>query len=637
MGKGTITGFGTGGQYSVRVEYNTDRAAAEKAANLGKIANIDEQITEKETEIEEIETEIDDLAAQIALTTDETTIEKLEKELADKRIEKEKASLRLNILKLQKLSLEKRNETLDAIPETMDTSAWCADLTEDLSGEVGLIEVPGESQYFNIQPGHEGNAAYSADRDGQLFPTMAMSPAASFYNLAMLPGWQKWKPTYRYGTITAIDGDLASVTLEAATSTQQGLGVNQESTLSDVPIEYMTCNGAAFEIGNDVLVQFTGQIWTAPKIVGFKDNPKGCGLGVFALLAYYIVGDGLQSYVIIDLKTQLLINLVNPNTSEALTQPFTTSSFSLSELYAANNLQSVPGTNIQTKVLPGATETLGEEIGTFTEYSGWDPDRPDWYIQSKEEWAAYGPWPGGNYLTGPFTVTETYWLLSGNYEHVLWDHKGKTIDGIDLYRTKPGTALKQDLLDTERTVEFNYKFKRFHQDSNETCQLVLNAINDGPANYEEFGDGFETQYHDTEVGDWPTVTTNESQLFIRANSVCDILPDTELIGDIAFRSLTNYYKAEGIVSESIKHHPSLNMAIHREYNDYKIYKTYEDWVADIAIEVKKQGLIYSYVDQEIEDDPPTLKKISEWDLADFFNVAPDVNRNFSHIATLINT
>jgi hypothetical protein len=149
--------------------------------------------------------------------------------------------------------------------------------------------VPGESVEFNIQPGYDGNAVYDSARDGQLTPTLAMTPAAAFYNLAMLPGWQKWKPTYRYGTITAVDGDLANVTLDAATSTQQGLGVNQESTLSDVPIEYMTCNGSSFEVGDEVLVKFAGQEWSSPIVVGFKDNPAACGFMLKIILGTEII------------------------------------------------------------------------------------------------------------------------------------------------------------------------------------------------------------------------------------------------------------------------------------------------------------------------------------------------------------
>lgn len=235
MGKGTIISGGTDGQYQVSVQYNVERVQAEKAASLAKIANLNTRIAEE---------------------TDEQ---------------------KLNILKLQKMSLEKRNEILDNIPESETISAWCADLTEDLTGDVGLIEVPGESESFNIHPGYGDNAEYDPARDGQLTPTMAMSPASAFYNLAMLPGWQKWKPTYRYGTITTIDGDTADVSLDAATSSQQSLGVNQASTLTDVPVEYMSCNGAAFDVGDEVLVKFTGQDWAVPAVVGFKSNPKECG------------------------------------------------------------------------------------------------------------------------------------------------------------------------------------------------------------------------------------------------------------------------------------------------------------------------------------------------------------------------
>jgi|GEM_PF-3129103 len=73
-------------------------------------------------------------------------------------------------------------------------SAWCAGLTEDLPGDVGTIEVPGERGSILIQPGHNGGAAYSQGRDGTLVPVSSISPAAAFYSPAMKPGWQKWMP-----------------------------------------------------------------------------------------------------------------------------------------------------------------------------------------------------------------------------------------------------------------------------------------------------------------------------------------------------------------------------------------------------------------------------------------------------------
>ncbi len=84
-------------------------------------------------------------------------------------------------------------------------------------------------------------------------------------------------PTYRYGTITWISGDDCNVTLEAATSSQQAIDVNQGTNLSNVPIEYMTCNGAAFAVDDVVLIEFINQDFTTPKVIGFKSNPQPCG------------------------------------------------------------------------------------------------------------------------------------------------------------------------------------------------------------------------------------------------------------------------------------------------------------------------------------------------------------------------
>ena len=48
--------------------------------------------------------------------------------------------------------------------------------------------------------------------------------------------------------------------------------------LETVPIEYMACNAMAFADGDDVVIEFTSQDWNSPKVIGFKDNPAGCGV-----------------------------------------------------------------------------------------------------------------------------------------------------------------------------------------------------------------------------------------------------------------------------------------------------------------------------------------------------------------------
>lgn len=151
------------------------------------------------------------------------------------KYDEESDPVQKNILRLQIISLEKDVEYLEnGMPnDPIITSVWCADRTEGLSGNVGTIEIPGEPQSFNIQPGYDENAVYNSGRDAQLFPAIACSADQAFFNKAILPGWQKWQPTYRYGIITLIDNfaDTCTVALLSAKSSQQNLNVNQGSGL----------------------------------------------------------------------------------------------------------------------------------------------------------------------------------------------------------------------------------------------------------------------------------------------------------------------------------------------------------------------------------------------------------------------
>lgn len=148
------------------------------------------------------------------------------------------AGLEKTIYELKVQSLVKRKQYLQAkMPADPTVTAWCADKTAGLSGSVGTIEVPGErSDGVNIQPGYDSNAVYDTERDGQLLPAVATLPAAAYFNRALLPGWQKWLPTYRYGTIVAdsidFDADTCDVCLDPAYSSQQNLDINQDQGFS---------------------------------------------------------------------------------------------------------------------------------------------------------------------------------------------------------------------------------------------------------------------------------------------------------------------------------------------------------------------------------------------------------------------
>jgi predicted transglutaminase-like cysteine proteinase len=195
MGKGTIISHTDDGLYQVQLNFH---GASRIDAKIAALENL-----------------IDDLDDQIALLPDGT----------------EK-----NILKLKKASLEKYVEWYEGKKiEDVTVNLWCADLTDDLTGEVGIIEIPGERQSVLIRPGYNGNAAYNQNRDGQLQPVIASSPSVTFINLSVFPGWQKWKPMFRKGIISNINyaNNKCDVCIDAEFSSQLNINVNQEGDWSD--------------------------------------------------------------------------------------------------------------------------------------------------------------------------------------------------------------------------------------------------------------------------------------------------------------------------------------------------------------------------------------------------------------------
>lgn len=258
---------------------NIDNINAIKSVDDGLLDYKNEQRDNKELELNSVNSDINTNAGLIEskkakIETDNSLLDQKNKDFWGQDVKRK-------VLEIHKFSYQKRLDQLLAVPKDKTISAWCADFTETLAGEVALIEIPGESRYFNIYPGYNSEEArYNQARDGQLVPILAQTAAQVFYNLAMLPGWQKWRPTYRYGTITAIDvdNDTANVTLDNTLSAQLNININQASSLENVPVVYMECNAEAFEVGDIVLVKFLNQQFQTPVIIGFRDHPKPCGI-----------------------------------------------------------------------------------------------------------------------------------------------------------------------------------------------------------------------------------------------------------------------------------------------------------------------------------------------------------------------
>lgn len=166
-------------------------------------------------------------------------------------------------------------ETFDLPAMTEDLHAWCADLSEDLEDEVTIMAVPGEPQNILIAPGSGGLTP--TDSESLLLARAAMTPEQAYANAAILPGWQKWRPTYRAGTITDIDyeADTASVALDIAFSSAADLEINQPEPLTNIPVSYMNCDADAFLVGDRVIVQFPFA-WSGATVIGFESHPVGC-------------------------------------------------------------------------------------------------------------------------------------------------------------------------------------------------------------------------------------------------------------------------------------------------------------------------------------------------------------------------
>jgi len=215
----------------------------------------------------------------------------------------------LDLLQAEQLMLlSEKDDLLNASADDLilERDAWCVDLTEDAMGEVATIEVPEEPQHVLIVPGGTAPAA----EDGFLLARSMMSPAQAFWSAAVLPGWQRWLPRFRIGTITALDkdADTASVQLDAAVSSAphkevkewgdpgdaSGFDVNLDAghtpagispwVLTGIPVDYMTCDAEAFEVGDRVVVSCTRPAanprqdpsaiqWT---VIGFVDHPREC-------------------------------------------------------------------------------------------------------------------------------------------------------------------------------------------------------------------------------------------------------------------------------------------------------------------------------------------------------------------------
>ncbi|MGE4418154.1 MAG: CAP domain-containing protein [Marinobacterium sp.] len=252
MGKGQIISGGTDGQYQVRVLYNRTWLTA-------KLAQLADQIASLQTRLAGLPEGDEKKATELQLA-----------------------------------AIQKSKSYFEALPADPEITAWCADLSEALTGTVGTIEIGGQYAWDKvlIRPGYDGRSNYNATRDGQLLHIKCMSAEQAYYNMAMAPGWQKWMPTYRVGELTAKSGDSGDVQLDTLlTAYHRDASLDVTGTAKNIysaAIEYMDCNGDAFEVGDRVVVEFRNRSASGtetPVIIGFESHPKPCKVERFLRVA----------------------------------------------------------------------------------------------------------------------------------------------------------------------------------------------------------------------------------------------------------------------------------------------------------------------------------------------------------------
>ena len=274
MGKAEIVSNAGKGQYGVKILWDRTRALARIAKLTTDIAWYDATITTLAAELVALRIAYE--AAKVAVSPPTPF-----SELAAMASAINAKQANHDLYLVERSSKSKMKKLLEAIPVDPAASAWCADYSTALTGNVGTIEPNGEPSGFIVRPGYQGAAAYSATRDGQIQNVMSNTPEGTFYNKALMPGWQKWKPTFRIGTLTSINTTLntCELTLDTKISREQpedNLDINQGTALVNVPIVYMSCNSRAFAVNDRVVVEFTDKDFTKPTVIGFESNPKPC-------------------------------------------------------------------------------------------------------------------------------------------------------------------------------------------------------------------------------------------------------------------------------------------------------------------------------------------------------------------------
>lgn len=284
MGRAKILYGVETGVYRIQIDYGSEKKESELQKFTVLVNKLDQRISQAQQAVSAEEQKEEPLLLNVSTEIGiyETALQNLKpnqpvpkptaylkalKELQAQQAKTKAAKSLLELIKKAKADNLKKVAYWQTFSPLEERNAWGLGFYGFVPAGTVLstVDIPGDDQAVMLGTGE------ATDADGRLFATDVMSPEQAFFNAAILPGWQRHKPFYRKGTITAINrgANTCFITLDSESSMAQGLNVNEVSALADVPFVYGTCGHQAFVTGDRVIVKFTDNDWKKPSVIAF--------------------------------------------------------------------------------------------------------------------------------------------------------------------------------------------------------------------------------------------------------------------------------------------------------------------------------------------------------------------------------
>lgn len=205
---------------------------------------------------------------------------------------------------------------------------WCIDYDAESiipeNTEVGTIETFGSRQdrqggelpraYINIKS--SADYTYSAAEDHCIRSMFEQSTATALFNYCQWLYVMTNNPAHAVGRVMSkfsptqayLDVELFGTTPDyGAPKNYPYINGQYQITLTNVPVDYLTCGAELFDEGDYVIVRFSGVARAGPTVIGFAENPVNCE-GCASTFKWSKHGLAMQNFVISfgDIVTSIL-------------------------------------------------------------------------------------------------------------------------------------------------------------------------------------------------------------------------------------------------------------------------------------------------------------------------------------------